>query len=230
MDTLAAVLAEQRVFYARRAPEWDTWITAYMAPIAAELAELLRDGTFHAADVIELAPGTGYATSIIAPLANSVLALDASPEMLAILAARDLPRVTVGQQDLFAWTPDPDICDAVLAVHWVSHIPDARLPGFFGQLDVALRPHGRAVLVDVTADEIRHLEERTWRGGEEADGVSLATRRLDSGDSYSVVKEYREPDDFLRAAARHGWSGTHRTIGAEHGRGFVAYHLDRGRM
>ena len=74
------VLAEQVDYYRRRAGEYD--VTAYGDVAAARtriagLVEQLRP----AGSVLEIACGTGLWTAALAETADSVLAVDASPEV-----------------------------------------------------------------------------------------------------------------------------------------------------
>jgi len=57
--------------------------------------------------------------------------VDASPEMLAIAAARaDSERARFIQADLFAWEPDRRY-DVVFFGFWLSHVPPAGFEPFW---------------------------------------------------------------------------------------------------
>ncbi len=59
-----------------------------------------------------------------------VTAVDASPEMLAIAAARvGGERVRFIQADLFTWTPDRRY-DVVFMGFWLSHVPPGKFASF----------------------------------------------------------------------------------------------------
>jgi ubiquinone/menaquinone biosynthesis C-methylase UbiE len=76
-----------------------------------------------AGSVLELACGPGVWTGQLFRYATDVTAVDASPEMLDIAAARvGDERVRFVQADLFTWTPDRRY-DVVFFGFWLSHVP-----------------------------------------------------------------------------------------------------------
>src|SRR4051794_9332009 len=97
------VLADQVHYYRRRAGEYDA--TAYgdvgaaQARIARLVAELRPSGR-----VLELACGTGLWTEALAGLADTVTAVDAAPEAVAIARER-VRSANVGFEvaDIFSW-------------------------------------------------------------------------------------------------------------------------------
>ena len=99
--------------------------------------------------MLELACGTGAWTgSLIKHPVESILAVDAAPEMLAIHAERvPDPRITRVVADLFSWQA-PRPFDVVTFAFWLSHVPPARFDGFWGLVASALRNGGRVFLVD----------------------------------------------------------------------------------
>jgi SAM-dependent methyltransferase len=101
---LDRLLAEQIGYYRALAPEYGDH--AIDAPGGGEMDAALK--AFAAAgDVLELACGPGTWTAQLARQAASVTAVDASPEMLAMAAARvgDAP-VHFVCADVFRWRPD----------------------------------------------------------------------------------------------------------------------------
>jgi demethylmenaquinone methyltransferase/2-methoxy-6-polyprenyl-1,4-benzoquinol methylase len=113
MNELDALLAEQVAYYRALAPEYledagiegvteETQDTTERAILAA------LDNAAPLGDVLELACGPGSFTTELARRATSVTALDASPEMLQIAAARTAGanNIRFTQADLFTWTPD----------------------------------------------------------------------------------------------------------------------------
>jgi len=100
------VLAVQVDCYRRRAGEYD--VTAYgdvaaaRARIARLVAEMRPTGS-----VLEIACGTGLWTEALAGTADTVIAIDAAPEVVEI--ARDRVRsanVSLEVADVFSWDPD----------------------------------------------------------------------------------------------------------------------------
>jgi len=123
------VLSSQADYYRRRAGEYD--LTAYgdlvaaRARIARLVAELDPTGT-----VLEIACGTGLWTEALAEWADTVTAIDAAPEMVAI--ARDrvrLASVSFEVADVFSWDPGTRF-DVIFFSAWLSHVPASRLGQF----------------------------------------------------------------------------------------------------
>jgi SAM-dependent methyltransferase len=76
-----------------------------------------------AGDVLELACGPGTWTALLLRHADTVTAVDGSPEMLAIASSRvHDERVRFVRADLFAWRPDRRF-DVVFFGFWISHVP-----------------------------------------------------------------------------------------------------------
>jgi len=130
--------------------------------------------------VLELACGPGTWTSQLLRHATDVTAVDASPEMLAIAAARvGDDRVRFIQADLFTWVPDRRY-DVVFIGFWLSHVPLERFESFWTLVGDCLEADGRVFFAD---DAYRTPDELI-------DGPSSSTirRRLDDGTSYRIVK------------------------------------------
>jgi SAM-dependent methyltransferase len=120
------LLAEQVSYYRARAPEYLE--QGLDLPGGDELTGAL-DAFRPAGSVLELACGPAVWTGQLLRYATDVTAVDASPEMLALAAARvDDKRVRFVQADLFTWTPDRGY-DVVFFGFWLSHVPLERSAG-----------------------------------------------------------------------------------------------------
>lgn len=204
-----SLLREQVAYYRARAPEYDHWWNRthqYALPAdqhatwerevsALEwwLNDLALDG-----DVLELACGTGIWTSRLARRARRVTAVDAAPEVLALNRARVADgRVSYVEADLFSWQPEGTY-DAVFFGFWLSHVPPSLFDDFWDKVARALRPGGRAVLVD-----------NLWRPGtwppERPDDFVQERTDLSDGSSFRVVKLYYEPAELAERLAASGW-------------------------
>jgi len=214
-DDRSAILVGQRDYYRARAPEYDEWIMRrgrydhgpeMNARWFAE-TESVRDallGVDLRGDVLEMAAGTGHWTETLARTARSVVALDASPEALAVARQR-LDRAGLAERvrcevvDLFAWEPDRTF-DAVVFGFWLSHVPDDRLGAFLATVASALRPGGRVFWVDSRREGTATAPDQPLPPVEE----EVMTRHLNDGRTFQVIKRFRSGPDYEAAFARHG--------------------------
>ncbi|MGP4012426.1 class I SAM-dependent methyltransferase [Streptomyces sp. 4N124] len=192
-----ALLAEQMAYYRAGAAEYDR-------PYAEceELKGLLAavDDLPIAGHVLELACGTGQWTGRLAARAQSVTAVDAAAEVLALARARTAsPSVEFIQADLFAWQP-PRRYDTVFFAFWLSHVPPTRWPGFWNTVAAALAPGGKAIFID---------DGPAAAAGEEVlanQSTPAALRRLDDGSQYRIVKVFHDAPTLTADLTALGWS------------------------
>jgi SAM-dependent methyltransferase len=217
------LLADQRAFYRRRAPEYDEWWQrrgrydhgpdeerAWNGEVDEISAELTR---FDArGDVLELAGGTGWWTRSLAQTADRLTVVDASPETLELnrerVARADVRYVVA---DLFGWEPDRRY-DVVFFSFWLSHVPRARFGAFWELVASCLRPDGRVFFIDNRRDHtVRRPDPYVF---DEAGDVQR--RRLSDGSEHRVVKVFYEPSELEESLTAVGWSA--RVAGT---RGFI---------
>jgi demethylmenaquinone methyltransferase/2-methoxy-6-polyprenyl-1,4-benzoquinol methylase len=194
------VVSDERTYYARRAPEYEAIYArperqADLAEVRARLVERLADR-----HVLEVACGTGYWTQAVAPVARSLVGVDASSEVLELARAKPgCALATFVRGD--AWAPpvgDPPF-DAALAAFWWSHVATRRAVEFLRALDARLAPGATVVLVDNryvpgSSTPIAHTD---------ADGDTFQDRPLADGSVHRVRKNFPTADGFgevLRAA------------------------------
>ena len=80
--------------------------------------------------------------------ADSITAVDASPEMHALSVDRiDDPRVSRITADIFNLDL-PESYDLVFAAFWLSHVPMERFESFWPQIATSLNPNGHVIIVD----------------------------------------------------------------------------------
>ena len=165
-------------------------------PGGDELAEAL-DAFQPTGSVLELACGPGVWTGQLLCYGADVTAVDASPEMLAIAAARvGGERVRFIQADLFTWTPDRRY-DVVFMGFWLSHVPPGKFASFWSLLADCLTPQGRVFFAD---DAYRTAEELT-----EGPSSSVIRRQIPAGTAYRFVKVPYQPADLERQLQQLGW-------------------------
>jgi ubiquinone/menaquinone biosynthesis C-methylase UbiE len=135
------LLAEQIRYYRERAPEYDATSRPDGDPFASIIEEaaaaLRRLGPVRRA--IELGAGTGQFTTVLAEVAEHVIALDASPEALEILATKVPTGVARVVGNVFTWRPD-ERAQLVVMAFLLSHIPAARFEAFWAESPRCSRP------------------------------------------------------------------------------------------
>ena len=191
---LDQLLGEQLAYY--RALAADYLDQGLDLPGGGELAEAL-DAFQPKGSVLELACGPGVWTSKLLRYAADVTAVDGSPEMLTIAAARaGRERVRFIRADLFTWRPDRRY-DVVFIGFWLSHVPGERFESFWSLVADCLKPDGRVFFAD---DAYRTQDELV-----EGPSSSTIRRQIPDGTAYRLVKVPHQPDDLETRLAELGW-------------------------
>jgi len=190
-----------QAYYARRAAEYEK---IYDKPERqADLARLREDlpAYFKGARVLEIACGTGYWTPLIAARAESVLAIDAVEDVLAVARSKSYraSNVRFEQADAYALPAWPEKFSACFAGFWWSHVPLGRIEGFLRNLAARLETGARVVLLDN-----RYVEgSSTPISRRDADG-SYQLRRLADGSGHEVLKNFPTAEEMQTRLAPHG--------------------------
>src|SRR3954468_370742 len=194
-EPLDALLTEQVAYYRARAPEYEA--DGLDLPGGDELVAALESFK-PGGRVLELACGPGTWTPRLLRHADSVTAVDAAPEMLAVARERvgEDARVRFVEADLFDWRPDRRY-DVVFFGFWLSHVPLERFAAFWALVDDCLAPEGRVFFAD---DGYRTPEELV-----EGAASSTIRRRLRDGSPHRVVKVPHTPQALERRLAQLGW-------------------------
>ena len=194
---LEPLLAEQRSYYRAIAAEYEDHAIpgAWGGELSAALCSFRPTGS-----VLELACGPGIWTCQLLRYAASILALDASPEMLAIASARvHDERVRFIQADIFSWQPEHRD-DVVFFGFWLSHVPPQRFESFWSLVADCLKPDGRVFFVD---DAYRTPDELVY-----GNSSPIVRRRSSDGTAYRVVKVPHQTNELEERLRRLGWSIT----------------------
>ena len=204
MGEVDALLAEQVAYYRALAPEYleharVQGVTPETHNAAAQELEATLNAAAPLGEVLELACGPGTFTGDLADRATSVTALDASPEMLEIAAARIAPRTNVrfARTNLFTWTPERRY-DLVFFGFWLSHVPAERFASFWSAVTSAITPDGRVMFFDDghrTSDELIEGPES-----------STIERQLRDGRRFRAVKVALEPATLEHSLRELGWT------------------------
>ena len=197
------LIANQIAYYRARAREFDG---GHHHPIPA-LARPLR-GFKPRGRVVEIACGTGIWTAeILRQPVQSLLCIDAAPEMLAIHESRiDDIRVRRERHDLFRWEPEA-VFDAAFFAFWLSHVPPSRFAEFWGLLGRAVGPHGRVFFID---DD--HRASATEELIEDSP-VPAVRRTLNDGSMHAAIKSFHEPSELETQLSDLGWAADVQSVG-----------------
>ena len=224
------IVEGQIAYYRARADEYDQWFLRQgrydqgpehrarwfqeLAIVETALREEVRD-----ADVLELACGTGLWTRHLAETNARVVAVDASPEVLAINRARvRSANVEYVEADIFSWKPTGTF-DVVFFSFWLSHVPPGQFDAFWDGVRVALRPGGRAFFVDSLLEQ-----SSTARDHGLLDQSGVVRRRLNDGREFEIVKVFYDPAELEHRLLQRGWSGWVRAAGTFFLHGLVRAH------
>lgn len=185
-------------YYNRRAQEYEE-IYHRPDPVRqkeiAQIGEAMKDVLSNRC-VFEIACGTGFWTVIASEVAEHILAIDISDEMLSIAGAKNLPddRVNFCIGDAYSLESIEGEFDAGLANFWLSHIPKARLNDFLHNLNKKLG-FGAVVFM---ADNVYV----PGIGGEliKKDNCedTFKLRKLSNGSKYEVLKNYYDENQLRK--------------------------------
>jgi demethylmenaquinone methyltransferase/2-methoxy-6-polyprenyl-1,4-benzoquinol methylase len=209
------VLAQQLDYYRARALEYDKWWNREgrfdRGPEAntrwfAETTELeqVLERFDPRGDVLELACGTGLWTRHLVRYADTLTAVDAAPEVLAINHARvGDADVRYVQADLFDWSP-AERYDACVFAFWLSHVPVDRFAAFWEMVAGCLKPGGRVLFIDSARTENSTAADHVLP----SDGDDTMTRRLDDGREFQIIKRFYDPPGLTDALRELGWDAS----------------------
>jgi SAM-dependent methyltransferase len=161
-----------------------------LAAMRAHVADALRGHV-----VLELACGTGYWTSVIAASADSVVATDINPEMLALASQRALPadKVQFRVADAYDLPDDLGSFTAVFIGFWWSHVKREQQEKFLAQLRGKV---GKDVLLVLLDDVyVEGSSETVARTDLEGNTYQILT--APDGERYEIPKTYPS-DSALR--------------------------------
>lgn len=209
------LLDQQIDYYRARAQEYDQWFLRqgrydrgpdHRAQWFLEIEEIVSAllPVAHDAEVLELACGTGLWTERLASTARRVVAVDASPEVIAINRDRVGPAAMVEYEiaDLFAWTPSTAF-DLVFFSFWLSHVPPDRFDEFWSTVRRSLRPAGQVFFVDSLLEPASSAIDHG-----PVDQSGIVRRKLNDGREFDIVKIFYEPAALERRLTDSGWRGT----------------------
>lgn len=186
-------------YYSRRAAEYEQ---IYQKPERQIMLTRLRSEVqqiLAGHDVLELACGTGYWTQVIAPSVNSVLALDASEDVLSIARSKVYPnkQIKFGEADVYALdhisSNSAPGFSAGLAAFWWSHVSKEKLPAFLESFHSKLNPAAKVCFIDNNYV----AGSSTPVSGQDELGNTYQLRRLQDGTEHKVMKNFPALEELM---------------------------------
>ncbi len=183
-------------YYARRAGEYEKVYAkperqAELAWLRQRVPELFRGRT-----VLEVACGTGYWTQFIAKTARGIHACDINEPVLEIAREKDLPAsVHFFRADAVTLDNAPSGCNAAFAGFWWSHVRKSDLAKFVTNLATRLEPGSQVVVLDNTFTQW----SSTPLSRRDAEGNTYQLRKLGSGESFEVLKNFPTAEELTQA-------------------------------
>jgi demethylmenaquinone methyltransferase/2-methoxy-6-polyprenyl-1,4-benzoquinol methylase len=163
------------------------------ARIARLVADMRPTGT-----VLEIACGTGLWTEALAGHADTVTAIDAAPEAVAIARERvGSANVRFEVADVFSWRTAARF-DVIFFSAWLSHVPMNLFDQFWLLLRPLLADRGRVLFID---EHIDVRDKETYLTGSD----EIVERRLRDGSTFRVVKNFVDPAMLERRLRGIGW-------------------------
>ena len=137
----------------KRVGQWHDHVTT-AAAFGKELDRIIVVSQPEPSDVcVDLGAGTGFVTTVLAPLVASVHAVDISPAMTEALAERTadagLVNVSTEVTDLKDFRLPPSCADLIVSSYALHHLADADKRALTARAAHWLRPGGRLVIADM---------------------------------------------------------------------------------
>jgi len=209
-----SLIDEQTEYYRARASEYDEWFLregrydrgeAHRQQWTTELDEVRKVITEAAplGDLVEIACGTGLWTGELAGAADSLVALGSVEETIEQNRAKhEALGIEYQVADVFSWEPNGRCFDTIFFGFWLSHVPGDRFEAFWESVRVALKPGGRVIFVDSLK-----TQRSTANDHHPLDDSGVVERRLNSGETYRIVKRFYQPEVLQEQLFQMGWLG-----------------------
>ena len=187
-------------YYAKRAHEYER---IYQRPERQSDLRALQasiEDAFVGPDVLDIACGTGYFSASAARRACSLTGVDGNEETLELARQKGLPNASFRRADAYDLGAPARPYSGALCTFWWSHVPKDRIEAFLVNVHRQLEP-GAAVLF---ADNTYVEGNSTPVVRTDAQGNTYQSRRLESGASYEVLKNFPDAAELVAWARRFG--------------------------
>lgn len=191
---------DMREYYARRAQEYERIYQRAERQGDLRALRALIEQSCAGRDVLDIACGTGYFSACAVRRARSLAGIDANEETLELARAKALPNAFFRVGDAYDLGTPARPYTAALCTFWWSHVPKNRLEAFLANVHRQLAPGAAVVFADNTYVEGSSSPViRT-----DADGNTYQQRRLESGASYEVLKNFPAAAELAAWGMRFG--------------------------
>lgn len=152
-------------------------------------------------NILECACGTGYWTSRMSTVANSIVAFDMSEEMLREAKEKkyDCPTDFI-QADLNKLPFQNHSFDVICLGFWFSHHPIEAYDNLFEALKKQLQPGGKIWMIDNNPPAEGPLNHST---GSDKFGNNYKKRFLDNGQEFIILKNYFTKEQLTEIFQKH---------------------------
>lgn len=181
-------------YYRARANEYDN---IYLKPERQKDLDKIRvwvTDKFARYKVLEIACGTGYWTQIMASVADRILAIDSSEEVLAIAKERvSSESVAFEVGDAYNLKSTGNLFNASFSGFWISHVLREDRRDFLKGLATELNDGAKIVFLDNTYVH----GSSTPISDKDKEGNTYQTRLLNDGSKHKLLKNFPGESELL---------------------------------
>lgn len=179
-------------YYAGRAQNYDEIYEIPAVQDDLDAVERIARDQFRGHDLLEVACGTGYWTTVFARISNSVVGVDANDETITVAREKEFPGEDVHFVCGDAYRlPLSETFTAGFAGFWWSHVPLGRRADFMESFHGALEDGAPVCMFDNNLVE----GEVTPDYSDDA-GNTYQTRELADGSRHEVLKNFPSETDL----------------------------------
>ena len=190
-----------KAYYKERSPFYDR---VYSYPERQDDLRFLESyipEQFKNMNVLEIAAGTGYWSQFIISRANSILATDATTEVLDQIRNRPLcESIQIKVADAYVLDGIASEYTGAFAGLWYSHIPKQRVSEFLANLHLKILTGATVLFVDNSKAQCNRLPI----SHKDEEGNTFQNRELDDGSIHQVLKNFPTEEELIRETEKLG--------------------------